>query len=130
MALSTRLHGQLDYAAAITLGGLAIGGGLSRPARRVAAVATAVPVAAFLMTDFEGGLVGWLTMRRHLAFDVAEGLALFGAGLLMRRQPPASRAILAGYGLAQLVLGLSTSQRPRSGPGQGSGPLARLLARD
>ncbi len=128
MALSTRLHGLLDYAAAITLGGLAIGGGLSRPARRVAAVATAVPVAAFLMTDFEGGLVGWVNMRRHLAFDVAEGLVLLGAGLMMRRQPPASRAILAGYGLAQFVLGLSTSQTPVSGPGQGSGPIGRLLA--
>ncbi len=129
MALSTRLHGLLDYAAAVTLGGIVIGGGLSRPARRVAAVATALPIATFLATDFEGGLVGWVDMRRHLAFDVAEGLVLFGTGLLMRRQPPASRAILAGYGLAQLVLGLSTSPTPVSGPGQGSGPLGRLLAR-
>lgn len=127
MAVSTRLHGWIDYAAAVSLGGLAIAGGLSRPTRRVAAVATAVPVGYFLVTDYEAGLVGWLSMRRHLALDVAEGLLLCGAGLMMRRQPPASRAILAAYGLGQLVLGLSTSRTPVKRPGQGSGPLARLL---
>lgn len=127
MAISTRLHGLIDYGAAISLGGLVIAGGLSRPARRVAAVATAVPVGYFLLTDYEAGLVGQVSMRRHLALDVAEGLLLFGAGLMMRRQPPASRVILAAYGLGQLVLGLSTSRTPASRPGQGSGPIARLL---
>lgn len=127
MAISTRLHGWIDYGAAISLGGLVIGGALSGRARRVAAVATAVPVGYFLMTDYEAGLVGRLSMRRHLALDVAEGLLLCGAGLMMRRQPPASRAILAAYGLGQFVLGLSTSRTPIRRPGQGSGPIARLL---
>ena len=127
MAISTRLHGLIDYAAAISLGGLAVGGALSGPARRVAVVATAVPVGYFLATDYEAGLVRWLSMRRHLALDVTEGLLLCGAGLMMRRQPPTSRAILAVYGLGQLVLGLSTDHRPASRPGQGSGPIARLL---
>ncbi len=127
MAISTRLHGLIDYGAAISLGGLAIAGGLSRPARRVAAVATAVPVGYFLLTDYEAGLVGRVSMRRHLALDVAEGLLLFGAALVMRRQPPASRVILAAYGLGQLVLGLATSHTPISRPGQDSGPIARLL---
>jgi hypothetical protein len=127
MAISTRLHGLIDYAAAISLGGLAVGGVLSGPARRVAAVATAVPVGCFLATDHEAGLVRWVSMRRHLEFDVAWGALLCGAALVMRREPPASRAILAAYGLGQLVLGLSTDHRPASRPGQGSGPLARLL---
>ena len=127
MAISTRLHGWIDYAAAVSLGGLALMGGLSTPARRVAAVATAVPVCAFLLTDFEAGLVGLIGVRRHLRFDVTEGLLLFCAGVAMRRQPPGSRAVLAFYGLSQFVLGLSTSETPKSRPGQGSGPIARLL---
>lgn len=127
MAISTRLHGWIDYAAAISLGGLALAGVLPGPARRVAAVATAVPVCAFLLTDFEAGLVGLIGVRRHLEFDTAGGLLLFGAGIAMRRQRPAPRAILAFYGLAQFVLGLSTAETAKSGPGQGSGPVARLL---
>ena len=127
MAISTRLHGLIDYGAAITLGGLVVSGVLSRRAQRVAAVATVVPVGYFLMTDYEAGLVGRLDMRQHLALDVAEGLLLFGTAVVMRREPPASRAILAAYGLAQFVLGLATERTPGSRPGQGSGPLARLL---
>ena len=73
-------------------------------------------------------MVGLIGVRPHLRFDVAEGLLLFGVGMAMRRQPAASRAILAFYGLAQFVLGLSTSETAESGPGQGSGPIARLLA--
>ena len=127
MAISTRLHGWIDYAAAVSLGSLAFAGPLSGPARRVAAVATAVPVCAFLLTDFEAGLVGLIGVRRHLRFDVAEGLLLFAVGAAMRRQPGTSRGILAFYGLAQLVLGLTTSETAKSGPGQGSGPIGRLL---
>ena len=127
MAISTRLHGLIDYGAAISLGGLALVGGLPGPVRRVAMVATAVPVCAFLSTDFEGGLIGLFGVRGHLRFDMAEGLLLFGAGVAMRRQPPLSRAILAVYGLSQFVLGLSTSGTAKTRPGQGSGPIARLL---
>jgi hypothetical protein len=127
MAISTRLHGLIDYAAAVSLGGLVLGGALSGRARQVAAVATAVPVGCFLATDYEAGLVRGLSMRRHLEFDVAWGALLCGAGLVMQREPPASRAILAFYGLSQLVLGLTTERRPAGRPGQGSGPLARLL---
>ena len=127
MAISTRLHGWIDYAAAVSLGGLALAGPLSRPARRVAAIATAVPVCAFLLTDFEAGLIDLFSVRQHLKFDAVEGLLLFGAAIVMRRQPSASRGILAVYGLSQLLLGLSTSQTSEARPGYGSGPIARLL---
>lgn len=127
MAISTRVHGWIDYGAAVSLGGFALGGVLSGRARELAILATAVPVGFFLLTDYEAGLVGRVSMRRHLTLDVAEGALLCGAALLMRRQPPASRAILAAYGLGQFLLGLSTSPSPASGPGQGSGPIARLL---
>ena len=127
MAISTRLHGWIDYAAAVSLGGLALGGALSGPSRQVAAVATAVPVGCFLATDFEAGVARWVSVRRHLEFDVAWGALLCGTALAMRREPPASRAVLAAYGLGQLALGLLTDPRPARRPGQGSGPLARLL---
>ena len=81
MAISTRMHGFIDYAAALSLGGLALTGLMpGRCARRVAALATAVSVGCFLATDFEGGLVGWLSVRRHLRFDVAEGRCCAGPG--------------------------------------------------
>ncbi len=127
MPISTRLHGWIDYAAAVSLGGLVLAGGLRGPARGVAAVATAVPVGVFLLTDFEAGLIGLIGVRRHLRFDVTEGLLLFGAGVALRRQPFVSRAILAFYGLSQFALGLSTSQVARSGPGRSSSPITRLL---
>lgn len=127
MPISTRLHGWIDYAAAVSLGGLTLAGVLPNPARRVAALATAVPVGVFLLTNFEAGLVGLVGVRRHLQFDVAEGLLLFGTAVAMRGRPRGSRGILAFYGLAQLVLGLSTSRAARTTPGQGSGPIARLL---
>ena len=92
MAISTRLHGLIDYAAAVSLGGLAASGALSGPSRQVAAVATAVPVGCFLATDFEAGLVRWVSMRRHLEFDVAWGALLCGTALAMRREPSASRS--------------------------------------
>ena len=127
MPISTRLHGWIDYAAAVSLGSLALAGGLRGPARGVAAVATAVPVGVFLLTDFEAGLIGLIRVRDHLWFDVAEGFLLFGAAVAMRRQPPIPRAILAFYGLSQFALGLSTSEIARSGPARGSGPIARLF---
>ena len=127
MTISTRLHGWIDYGAAVSLGSFALGGVLSGRAKNLAILATAVPVGVFLLTDYEAGVVGRVSMRRHLTFDVAEGSLLCGAALLMRRQPPVSRAILAAYGLGQFLLGLSTSPSPASGPGQGSGPIARLL---
>ncbi len=93
----------------------------------VAAVAITVPVCAFLLTDFEGGLIDVFSIRQHLRFDVAEGFLLFGAGMAMRRQPAGSRVILAIYGLSQFVLGLSISETTKSRPSQGPGPIARLL---
>ena len=73
------------------------------------------------------GLFGLSGVRRHLRFAVIWGLLLFGAGIAMRRQPAASRAILGFYGLAELVLGLTTGETVASRPGQGSGPIGRLL---
>ncbi|WP_376097863.1 hypothetical protein ACE7GA_07525 [Roseomonas sp. CCTCC AB2023176] len=127
MAISTRLHGLIDYAAAVSLGGLALSGALRGRPGRVAAMATAVPVAAFLSTDFEGGVVPTFSVREHLTFDVVAGLLLAGTALAMRREPPAARAVLAGYGIAQFLLGLSTDPDAGSGPGDGAGPLERLF---
>ena len=126
MPVSTRMHGLIDYAAALSLGGLVLTGALSGRARRVAAIATAVPVACFLNTDFEGGIARRISVPQHLKFDVGWGALLAAAGLLMRRQSAASRTILTFYGVAQCMLGLNTVPTPQRRPGQGSGPLDRL----
>lgn len=45
-----------------------------------------------------------LTMRQHLVLDAPGGAALFGAGLMMRRQGPAERALLMVAGLSEFAV--------------------------
>ena len=79
------------------------------------------------MTDYEAGLRPSLTMRQHLALDAVGAAALCGAGVLMRRQPFAARALLLAAGLSELAVIALSSAAPVSGPGQGAGPVSRVL---
>ncbi|TPG58200.1 DUF4336 domain-containing protein [Roseomonas nepalensis] len=45
----------------------------------------------------------------------------------MARQSDATRALLVGIGITELVVTALSSASPRQGPGQGSGPVGRLL---
>lgn len=125
--ISTRLHGLIDYAAASLFGGLAATSRLPPPVRGVLGATGAYHVGYAVLTDYEAGQQGRLTMRRHLALDALGAAALCGAGLLMRRQPLGARAFLVAAGLAELAVAASSSATPVSGPGQGSGALDRLI---
>lgn len=125
--ISTRLHGLIDYAVASSLAGLSASRLLSPPVRGVLATAGAFHAGYATLTDYEAGLRAQLTMRQHLALDALGGAALCGAGLLMRRQRPAERAFLVAAGLSELAVVALSSGTPVSGPGQGSGPIERLL---
>jgi hypothetical protein len=125
--ISTRLHGMIDYAVASLLGGLSALRSLPPPVRGVLGAAGAYHASYSVLTDYEAGLRGRLTMRQHLALDALGGAALCAAGLLMRRQPRGGRALLIAAGLSELAVVALSSTRPRSGPGQGSGPVERLL---
>ncbi len=127
MKIPTRLHGAIDYAMASLLGSLAVSGALPRPLRRVVGTASAVQGSYAALTDYEAGLRPVLGMRAHLLLDAAGGAALCGAGLLMRRQPAGSRALLLAVGVSELLVTAFSSADPVSGPGQGSGPVGRVL---
>ena len=125
--IPTRIHGLIDYGVATLLGGLSASGRLPPPVARLLGAAGAFHAGYAALTDYEGGVTPALSMRQHLALDTAGGAALLGAGLLMRRQPDGARALLVGLGIAELAVTALSSAAPRRGPGQGSGPVARLM---
>ena len=125
--ISTRLHGAIDLAVASLLGTLAAGSSLSPPVRRALGAASAFHLGYSPLTDYEAGVRPLVTMRQHLALDAAGGLALCAAALAMRREPVAGRAVLLAAGLSELAVVAASSPAPQRGPGQGMGPLERLL---
>ncbi len=127
MKIPTRLHGVIDYAVASLLGSLAVSGTLPRPVRRVVGTASAFHGSYAVLTDYEAGLRPVMGMRTHLLLDAAGGAALCGAALVMRRQPAGARALLLAMGLGELAVTAFSSASPVSGPGQGSGPVGRVL---
>lgn len=125
--IPTRLHGLIDYAVVSLFGGLSASRSLSPPVRGALGAAGAFHASYAVLTDYEAGLRARLTMRQHLALDALGGAALLGAGLLMRRQPSGGRELLIAAGLAELAVVALSSAAPGSGPGQGSGPVGRVL---
>jgi hypothetical protein len=130
MKIPTRLHGAIDYTVASLLGGLSVFGSLPPPVQRVLGAAGAYHTGYALLTDYEAGLLPCLTMRQHLALDALGGAVLCGTGLLMRRQPSATRALLVAIGLSELTVVALSSATPASGPGQGSSLIKRVLGLD
>ncbi|MFC7736058.1 DUF4336 domain-containing protein [Roseomonas sp. GCM10028921] len=128
--ISTRLHGLIDYGVAALLGGLAASRAVPPSARGPLGTAAAFHTVYSLLTDYEGGVKPALSMRQHLMLDALGAAALVGTGLTIRRASPESRALLVGFGLAELAVVALSSALPERGPGQGGGPVARLLGRD
>ena len=114
--ISTRLHGFIDYAVALLLGGLAASRSLSPPVRRALGSAGAYHASYSVLTDYEAGMRPWLTMRQHLVLDALGAVALGGAGLLVRQQRPGERALLVAVGLAELAVVALSRAAPASGP--------------
>lgn len=123
--IPTRVHGAIDYGVACLLGGLATSRTLPAPVRGVLATAATFHSTYATLTNYEAGIRPVLTMRQHLALG---GAAVAGAGLLMHRQPWHARALLVAAGLSELAVVAVSSATPVSGPGQGSGPVARVWA--
>ncbi|MGI4747188.1 MAG: DUF4336 domain-containing protein [Janthinobacterium lividum] len=125
--IPTRVHGAIDYGVACLLGGLAASRVLPAPVRGVLGTAATFHSSYATLTNYEAGIRPVLTMRQHLALDAFGGVAVAGAGLLMHRQPWHARALLVAAGLSELAVVALSSATPVSGPGQGSGPVARVL---
>lgn len=131
--ISTRHHGMVDYAVAALFGGLSMSLGsraLPVEVRRLLAGAAVIHAGYAALTDYEAGFYPLITMRQHLALDALGGAALCGAGVAMRQQSFRTRALLIAAGLSELAVVASSRAGPASGPGQGSGPVARLMQRD
>jgi hypothetical protein len=127
MLISTRLHGLIDYAVSLALGVAASSRTLPPPVRKVLGGASAYHAGYSAITDYEGGAQPRISMQQHLMLDALGGAAILGAGLLMRDQPRGLRAALVAIGLAELAVVSVSSTQPRRGPGQGFGPVGRLL---
>jgi len=128
--IPTRLHGAIDYAVAAALVGLSASRSLPLPVRRTLGAAGAYHASYSVLTDYEGGLKPLLTMREHLALDALGAATLCGVGLMMRGQSTEARALLVGIGLAEFAVIAASSTTPASGPGQGAGPVGRLLGQE
>jgi hypothetical protein len=57
-------------------------------------------------------------MRQHLVLDALGAVALCGAGLLVRQQPPGERALLVAVGLSELAVVALSRAAPASGSGK------------
>ncbi len=125
--ISTRAHGFIDYGVAGLLGVFAASSKLDAPVRRILGAAGAYHTGYSVLTDYEAGLEGWISMPQHLVLDALGGAALCGAGLILRRQPPAARTLLIAAGLSELAVVALSSSTPASRPGQGTGLVGRVL---
>lgn len=123
--ISTRTHGALDYLSVAMLLSASRAFG-SRSALGRSLVATGLGTAAYsLMTRYEWGIVGTLSMREHLALDAFQGAAFCTAAALLGRERRDVRIALAGYGLFALAAAALTEPEPaplRPEPGWAPSP--------
>lgn len=115
--IPTRLHGAVDYfwGTALLLAPRLFRLRAGSPEARAAQAAGAGAILYAALTDYELGLVPVLSMRQHLALDVAGGAALAASPWLLgfaRRGPAPHLA----FGLFAVAAGLLTSTRPTHGP--------------
>jgi hypothetical protein len=127
----TRLHGAVDYAwgAALLLAPRLLRLPPGSAAARTAQAAGAGAIAYAALTDYELGLVPALTMREHLALDLAGGAALAASPWLFGFADRVRRPHLA-FGLFAVAASLVTRTRPEEGASLPTrAPVRRALAR-
>lgn len=127
--IPTRLHGAVDYLWGAAL--LAAPRLLDLPAgsaeARAAEVAGAGAIAYATLTDYELGLVPVLTMRQHLALDLAGGAALAASPWLLGSAGRRRGRLHLGFGLFAVAAGLLTRTRPEHGAALRRGPRVQGL---
>ena len=101
--ISTKLHGVIDYAAAAKFAAVPRVLGWSPELTRAMDGVAAFSAVYSLGTDYELGAVPALTMRQHLAIDVALGVGFLAAAALLRNEPSSVRLPLLGFGLVALT---------------------------
>lgn len=124
--VSTRVHGVADYVwgAALLLAPRLLRFPAGSAEARTARAAGAGAIAYAALTDYELGLVPVLTMREHLALDLAGGAALAASPWLVGFAEQVRWPHLA-FGLFAVTASLVT----RTQPDNGAGPLGRRQTR-
>jgi hypothetical protein len=112
----TRLHGVVDYAwgAALLLVPRLLRLPPDSAAARTVQAAGAGAIAYAALTDYELGIVPALTMREHLALDLAGGAALAASPWLFGFADRVARPHLA-FGVFAVAASLLTRTRPQEG---------------
>ena len=110
--IPTRVHAVVDYLLPLGIAVLGRSGAFSGRMRRLMTVGPAWNVGYSVATRYEGGAFPLLSMRQHLACDVAGALSFLAAGLLWRKEPPEHRLLAAAIGLSELVVIAMTDRTP------------------
>ena len=109
--IPTRVHAAIDWIAVVAVELMGRSGLFSRRVRELFKGSARVHACYAAATDYELG-AGVLSVPAHLALDAAIGTGLIGAGLTMRDEPAAVRALLVGMGLTELALVSLTDRAP------------------
>jgi cytochrome P450 len=107
--------------------------GASRGLKKATTMLALGKIGYSLLTRHEGGAVGVLTMKAHLALDAAGGAALAALPLLTKKQErPAVAACCVAAGLFDLAAAAVSDprSRPVRVPGLNAGVTTRLPAKD
>jgi hypothetical protein len=106
--ISTRAHGVVDYLAAMMLPVLPRVMGASPRVTKMMDWAAGGTLLYSLLTRYELGAAKVMPMKAHLAMDATQGGVMLAAAALMDDEAPHVRAGLAGVGLFELAMAIST----------------------
>ncbi len=109
--IPTRVHAAIDWVAVVGVELMGRCGLFSPRVQELFRGSARVHACYAAATDYELG-AGLLPVPAHLALDTAIGTGLIGAGLAMRDEPAAVRALLMGMGLTELLLVSLTDRAP------------------
>jgi hypothetical protein len=109
--IPTRVHAAIDWAAVAGVELMGRCGLFSPRVQELFRGSARLHACYAAATDYELG-AGLLPVPAHLALDTAIGTGLIGAGLAMRDEPAAVRALLVGMGLTELLLVSLTDRAP------------------
>jgi hypothetical protein len=111
-ALSTRVHGVLDYMSAALFFMLPR---LLNWSENVTSLLTMLAVGVLvysLLTEYDLGAFHALPMRAHLALDFMGGALLVACALFLPAEPAGVRALLAALGIFEVCTSMITNPEP------------------
>ena len=108
---STRTHGVLDYLSVGALIALPRVLGWKKDATSLLTGAALGTLGYSLLTNYELGAIGALSMKAHLALDAMSGAMLCAAPLLLSPQNKQVNTTLVGLGLFELAAATLTEKQ-------------------